>query len=103
MRGAARARGRSVALLHAQHPHRECGPDAREEPMVRRNRIGIALLLVVLAAAPLWADGSLFGTIAGKALDESGGALPGVTVELTSNEKGFQRTATTGNPHAMYS
>ena len=63
--------------------------------MVRRNRIGIALLLVVLAAAPLWADGSLFGTIAGKALDESGGALPGVTVELTSNEKGFQRTATT--------
>ena len=63
--------------------------------MVRRNRIGIALLLVLLAAAPLWADGSLFGTLAGKALDESGGALPGVTVELTSNEKGFQRTATT--------
>src|SRR4051812_43303896 len=63
--------------------------------MARRNRIGIAFLLAALAALPLWADGSLFGTLAGRATDESGGALPGVTVELKSNEKGFQRTATT--------
>jgi hypothetical protein len=63
--------------------------------MVRAQRIGIVLLLVALAAAPLWADGSLFGTLNGRATDESGGALPGVTVELQSNEKGFQRTAVT--------
>jgi hypothetical protein len=63
--------------------------------MERRNRIGFALLLAVLIAATAWADGSLFGTLAGKAVDESGGALPGVTIELKSNEKGFQRTAVT--------
>ena len=63
--------------------------------MVRANRICIVLLLAALAAAPLWADGSLFGTIAGKTRDESGGALPGVTVTLTSEQKGVQRTETT--------
>jgi len=63
--------------------------------MERRNRIGFALLLAVLIAATAWADGSLFGTLTGKAVDESGGALPGVTIELRSNEKGFQRTAVT--------
>ena len=44
---------------------------------------------------PLYADGSLFGTIAGRVRDESGAALPGVTVEVESADKGFQRTATT--------
>jgi hypothetical protein len=52
------------------------------------------LLAGLVAAAPLWADGSLFGTLKGRVRDESGGALPGATVELTSEEKGFQRTAT---------
>jgi len=63
--------------------------------MARLNRIGIALLIAVFTTAALWADGSLFGTLSGRATDESGGALPGVTVELRSNEKGFTRTTVT--------
>ncbi len=51
-------------------------------------------LIALIAAAPVLADGSLFGTLSGRVRDESGGALPGATVELTSEEKGFQRTAT---------
>src|SRR6185369_11147131 len=69
--------------------------DAREGAMARLNRIGIALLIAVFTTAELWADGSLFGTLSGRATDESGGALPGVTVELRSNEKGFTRTTVT--------
>jgi hypothetical protein len=49
----------------------------------------------LIAAAPLLADGSLFGTLNGKVKDESGGALPGASVELISAEKGFQRNTTT--------
>ena len=65
--------------------------------MATRNRIGVWLYLLVgiLAALPLYADGSLFGTIAGRVKDESGGALPGATVELQSASQGFKRTATT--------
>src|SRR5262245_24200155 len=62
------------------------------------KRIGIGLVLVagaLLAALPLLADGSLFGTISGRVKDESGGALPGATLGLTSVEKGFKRTETT--------
>jgi Carboxypeptidase regulatory-like domain len=53
------------------------------------------ILLVAATASRLAADGSLFGTITGRVHDESGGALPGATVELTSDEKGFRRTAVT--------
>ena len=65
--------------------------------MAKTKRIGVWLLLFagVVAALPLYADGSLFGTITGRVKDESGGALPGVTVELTSTEKGLKRSATT--------
>src|SRR5262245_1219322 len=62
------------------------------------KRIGIGLVLragACRAAVPLLADGSLSGTISGRVKDESGGALPGATVELTSVEKGFKRTETT--------
>jgi Carboxypeptidase regulatory-like domain/TonB dependent receptor-like, beta-barrel len=51
------------------------------------------LLAGIFAAAPLWADGSLFGTLNGRVRDESGGALPGATIELTSAEKGLRRSA----------
>ncbi|MGH9369483.1 MAG: carboxypeptidase regulatory-like domain-containing protein, partial [Thermoanaerobaculia bacterium] len=65
--------------------------------MEKRNRIGRWLFAIIglIAAAPLLADGSLFGTLAGRVRDEQGGALPGVGVELTSEEKGFRRAATT--------
>src|SRR5262249_47935965 len=62
------------------------------------KRIGVGWILLgiaLLTALPLLADGSLFGTIAGRVKDESGGALPGATVELTSVEKGFKRSVTT--------
>ena len=64
--------------------------------MATRNRIGVWLYLIlgVFATLPLYADGSLFGTIAGKIKDESEGAVPGATVELESQEKGFKRTGT---------
>ncbi len=63
--------------------------------MTRLGRIRGWLFVVasLIAAAPLLADGSLVGTLAGRVRDESGGVLPGVTVELTSADKGFQRSA----------
>ena len=71
--------------------------------MARLKRFGIgwALLAIVVAALPLYADGSLFGTISGRVKDESGGALPGTTVELTSDEKGFKRQAVTDDSGAF--
>ena len=54
----------------------------------------VILALVCLMAAPaLLADGTLLGTVNGRVLDQDGKALPGATVELTSADKGFQRTA----------
>ncbi len=63
--------------------------------MARPNglRRWLFLLAGIFAAAPLWADGSLFGTLNGRVRDESGGALPGATIELTSAEKGLRRSA----------
>jgi hypothetical protein len=59
------------------------------------------LIGLVAAAAPLLADGSLFGTLSGRVRDESGAVLPGATVELTSLEKGFTRSATTDSSGAF--
>jgi len=60
------------------------------------RRIVASLLLALAAAAPCaLADGSLFGNLAGHVRDESGGALPGATVEVTSLDKGFRRTGVT--------
>jgi len=50
-------------------------------------------LIASLIAPALLADGTLLGTINGRVLDQDGKALPGATIELTSAEKGFQRTA----------
>jgi hypothetical protein len=67
--------------------------------MARDRRNGIAILWLlfagVVAALPLLADGSQFGTLTGKLKDESGGAIPGVSMELTSDDKGFRRSAVT--------
>ena len=49
-------------------------------------------LVALLAAGALLADGTLLGTISGRVLDQDGKALPGATVELTSENKGFQRS-----------
>ncbi|HVE66549.1 MAG TPA: carboxypeptidase regulatory-like domain-containing protein, partial [Thermoanaerobaculia bacterium] len=56
----------------------------------------IALAVLALAApAFLLADGTQLGTISGRVLDEQGGGIPGVTVELVSADKGFRRSQTT--------
>ncbi len=65
--------------------------------MARARRFGrwLFLTLGLVAAAPLLADGSLYGTLMVHVKDESGGALPGVSVGLTSKEKGLHRDGTT--------
>src|SRR6476660_1222379 len=52
------------------------------------------LLIAVLAAvaAPLWAQPAQTGTISGTIQDPSGGVIPGVTVTLTSQQRGFTRS-----------
>lgn len=65
---------------------------------MRRRTSWFALvltLLLVFPAAVARGDGTLLGTVSGKVVDESGGALPGVTVEVVSVDKGFQRSLTT--------
>ena len=65
--------------------------------MANRNRFAILWLLIagVFVSLPLLADGSQFGTITGKLKDESGAPIPGVSMELTSDEKGFRRSVVT--------
>jgi len=46
-------------------------------------------------SAPLLADGTLLGTLTGRVRDETGAALPGVSVSVISEQKGVQRDATT--------
>ena len=57
----------------------------------------IAVLVLVFTSALVKADGSQLGTISGKVTDERGGALPGATVDLTSEDKGFGRSMPTDN------
>ena len=52
-------------------------------------------ILALVAPAFLLADGTQIGTISGRVLDEQGGGVPGVTVEVISSDKGFRRTQTT--------
>jgi hypothetical protein len=57
--------------------------------------VGIVCVLVAMLATPSWAQQQT-GSISGRAEDESGGALPGVTVSITSdNLIGGARTAVT--------
>ena len=62
-----------------------------------RFRFTVIAIAVLAVAAPafLLADGTQLGTISGRVLDEQGGGIPGVTVELVSSDKGFRRTQTT--------
>lgn len=62
---------------------------------MRVSGAGVAVLLVLLAWAPAFAQ-STTGTITGRAQDSSGGLLPGVTVSITSPSMiGGARTAVT--------
>lgn len=56
-----------------------------------------ALLVALLAAVatPALAQGVQTGTISGEIKDATGGSLPGVTVTLTSQDRGFTRSGVT--------
>lgn len=54
------------------------------------------LIILILVSLPLLGQGFQIGTISGTVTDETGGVLPGVTVEVVSQERGFTRTATSG-------
>ena len=65
--------------------------------MRSRFRFTVIALGILALAAPafLLADGTQIGTVSGRVLDEQGGGVPGVTVELVSTDRGFRRTQTT--------
>ncbi len=59
-------------------------------------RISLVLSVCLLLAAPVSVFAQTTGTIDGTVTDQSGAALPGVTVEITSPNLQGARTATTG-------
>ncbi len=59
-------------------------------------RIGFVLSVCLLLAAPVALLGQTTGTVEGDITDQSGAALPGVTVDLTSNKLQGARSAVTG-------
>jgi hypothetical protein len=56
------------------------------------HRLAAAVLLLLAAAAPSFAQGTT-GAIEGKVQDEQGGALPGVAVSVKNPATGFTRSA----------
>ena len=66
---------------------------------------GVGLLLGLLALMPLtgWAQPAQTGTISGTVMDSSNAVLPGVTVTVTSQDRGFMRsTVTDGNGRYLF-
>src|SRR4051812_13913847 len=61
---------------------------------MKRLALVCALFGSVLIAAPAWAQSGSLGTIHGTVSDESGAALPGVTVTLASPALQVGRTTT---------
>ncbi len=62
---------------------------------INRQRMAIAILAIVAALVPHVASAQATGAIAGVITDESGGVLPGVTVEATNAATSVTRTAVT--------
>jgi hypothetical protein len=60
--------------------------------LLTRSLVVAALIAV---AAPVQAQPAQTGTVSGDVKDDTGGALPGVTVTLTSQDRGFSRTTVT--------
>jgi outer membrane receptor for ferrienterochelin and colicin len=58
-------------------------------------RVASALLVLWACATPLSAQTAQVGQLAGEVKDASGAILPGASVTLTSEERGFSRTTTT--------
>jgi hypothetical protein len=62
--------------------------------VVRRTTI-LALMVLLAVQVPLFAQGFQTGNITGTVTDETGGVLPGVSVTVTHEERGTQRTEIT--------
>ena len=60
------------------------------------SRFAVVLALTALFAVGAFAQGS-GGALHGRVTDETGGALPGVTVTATNDATGFSRTTVTGS------
>src|SRR5262249_36603064 len=58
-------------------------------------RRSLFVILMLLVCASAFADGTQFGTIAGRVVDQSQSAIPGATVEATNIEKGSTRRTVT--------
>lgn len=63
--------------------------------MLRRVSLCLAVVLTALLGTRAFAQPAQTGTIAGVVEDVSGGVLPGVTVTITSQERGTSRSAVT--------
>ncbi len=63
--------------------------------MVRTFCRSLIAALLVAVSVPALAQPAQTGTISGTILDSTGAALPGVTVTITSQERGFSRSAVT--------
>lgn len=58
---------------------------------------GLACLLMVFGGTAAFAQGFQVGTVSGQVLDDTGAALPGVTVELISEDRGTTRVEMTNS------
>jgi hypothetical protein len=65
------------------------------EVAMRRTLVWALAALLVLVPATSWAQTAQVGQVRGEVKDATGGALPGATVMLTSEERGFSRTEVT--------
>jgi hypothetical protein len=71
--------------------------------MLRILTRSLLVTLLVALAAPAFPQPAQTGTISGDIKDATGAALPGVTITITSEERGFSRsTVTDGEGHYVF-
>ena len=71
--------------------------------MLRTSTCGVLIAALVAFAAPAYPQPAQTGTISGQIQDATGAALPGVTVTLTSQDRGFSRsTVSDGNGRYVF-
>jgi hypothetical protein len=63
--------------------------------MLRILTRSVIVAAVVAVAVPAFTQPAQTGTISGEVMDATGGALPGVTVTITSQDRGFSRSTVT--------
>jgi hypothetical protein len=58
---------------------------------MRRTFLAVAVALAAIAVSPTFAQQGQYSAVQGRVLDEQGGALPGVTIVVTHQERGLFR------------